>query len=190
MATELLSKLVRFSFKAKHSKQEVPRGYKDFLKILSSTPLNHWCIENKILWRSIEELVENFSLEMFQFFGWGTNLVFLKSNGHFGCAIGATQADYLIIIFPNLLNFLHSAAPRIGQAILAHELGHLFNRHAEKSISPLQAQIEADAFAYRLGYGKELEQILLEQSGMEIQVRLAYLTSLWASDVKNHDNNL
>ena len=182
MATELLSKLVRFSFKSKRSTVEVARGPRDFLRILGSAPLNHWCIENKILWRSIEELVETFTPEACQFFGWGTNLVFLKSNGHFGCAIGATQADYLIIIFPNLLNYLQSAAPRVGQAILAHELGHLYYRHAEKTISPLEAQIEADEFAYQLGYGRELEQILIEQSGMEIKVRLAYLTSLWATD--------
>jgi len=188
MAPEFLSKLVRLSLKGKRSPKEVPRDHKDFLRILSAAPLNRWCLENKNLWRSIEELVENFRPEMFQFFGWGTNLVFLKSSGHFGCAIGATQADYLIIIFPNLLNLLQSAAPRAGQAILAHELGHLYNRHAEKTISPLEAQIEADTFAYQLGYGSELEQILLEQSGTEIQVRLAYLTSLWASDLKETDH--
>lgn len=185
MATDFLLKLVNFSLRSpKTIEVHEQRGPQDFLRILTESPLNRWCMQHKGLWRSIEELVENFTPEICQFYGWGTNLVFLKSSGHFGCAIGATQVDYLVIIFPNLLKLLQSAAPRAGQAILAHELGHLYYRHAEKNLSSLQAQIEADAFAYKLGYGKELEQILLEQEGLEIQTRIAYLTSLWASSVE------
>ena len=62
-------------------------------------------------------------------------------------------------------------------AILAHELGHLYHQHSEKSLPVLEAQVEADDFAFKLGLGRELVEVLLQFNDIDTRTRVSYLTS-------------
>jgi len=92
------------------------------------------------------------------------------------CAVHAPKNSELILIFPRLKKLLLSADPFYGYAILAHEIGHIVKKHAQKNIKPLQTQLEADAFALSLGLGRELSAMLKEEEpSQENKKRLAAL---------------
>ncbi|MCH9027313.1 MAG: response regulator, partial [Proteobacteria bacterium] len=62
-----------------------------------------------------------------------------------------------------LMKILKSLATNYGLALLSHELGHIIHDHSKKNISVIEAQVEADLFAAKLGFADELENFLLDQ---------------------------
>ncbi len=109
--------------------------------------------------------------------------LFLMTSGFLGAAIEMSTKRPLVMIYPDLYQILISASPDRGLAILSHEIGHIILGHSQQKISVLEAQVEADHFAYTLGLGKELHDVLLQfKGGVDVSVRIAKLTSWIIAD--------
>ena len=77
-----------------------------------------------------------------------------------------------------MIKILRSASPDHGLAILAHELGHIYYQHTEFKTETLKAQIEADDFAFELGFGEKLQDVLLDHNeSIDCRVRISKLTA-------------
>lgn len=139
---------------------------------------NHcWINEDKATKRIIEILINSLSIKHIEFFKKHPTFM-IPCQAHLSCAIGRTQNHHLILVFPELIQLLKSASGLHGAAILAHELGHIYHKHTELKIDTLTAQIEADQFAYKLGFGEELQEVLLDHAySIDCRVRIAKLTS-------------
>jgi endo-1,4-beta-D-glucanase Y len=107
--------------------------------------------------------------------------VLVPATGRFSCAVNSHKYN-VILIFPELMDLLKSTAITHYKAILAHELGHILLSHGKREVNTLEAQVEADMFACKLGFVEDLENFLLEQpESVEKRVRLSYITSYYFS---------
>ncbi len=105
-------------------------------------------------------------------------VLFIKINAKWACSVGKIKNEEMILAFPELCALLQSPSIYHGMAIFAHELGHIIYKHAHKNLSLLDAQVEADYFAYLCGYGEELQEILLDEpQSLDLKVRISRLTS-------------
>jgi Txe/YoeB family toxin of Txe-Axe toxin-antitoxin module len=149
----------------------------DFIKKFLNERDHQWIKEDQYVKRAIENLLESMTDEHIQFFS--KNKTFLiPCQAHLSCAIGKTNNNHLILVFPELIKLLKSGSSTHGMAVLAHEFGHIFHQHTENKIETLVAQIEADQFAFDLGFGEELQEILLDHtSSIDCRVRVAKLTA-------------
>jgi hypothetical protein len=147
---------------------------------------NHaWINEDRITRRSIEILLDSMSNQQIQFFLKHPTFM-IPCQAHLSCAIGRTQNHHLILVFPELIQLLKSASAFHGVAILAHELGHIYHQHTEHKIDTLTAQIEADQFAFELGFGEELQEVLLDHvHSVDCRVRISRLTASLLTQKKN-----
>lgn len=143
-------------------------------------PHHQWIREDKYIKASIEELFDSLS-EKHKRSLLTQDILFLRGNGSWALAFESIPKTKIVIIFDELNKLLRSGAPRLGQAILAHELGHLIHGHSNMVIDKLEAQVQADEFALNIGYGKELIEVLEDISDssnhIELRVRISYLTS-------------
>jgi hypothetical protein len=148
-----------------------------FIKKFLSLDDHHWITEDYYVKRAIENLLNSMTEEHIKFFS--KNKTFLiPCQAHLSCAIGRTNNNHLILIFPELIKILKSGSCAHGMAILAHEFGHVFYQHTENKIDTLTAQIEADKFAFDLGFGEELQEVLLDHVySVDCRVRIAKLTA-------------
>lgn len=139
---------------------------------------NHqWINEEPIIKRSISILLDSMTENQIHFFNKHPTFM-IPCQAHLSCAIGRTQNHHLILVFPELIQLLKSASAFHGIAILAHELGHIYHQHTELKIDTLTAQIEADKFAFDLGFGEELQEVLLDHvHSIDCRVRISKLTS-------------
>jgi len=153
---------------------------------LLSNEHNQWLLDYPLVIRSLLELFSTIDLETAKKMNYAKGLIFLQSQGRMSCIVTPQGPCQIIILFPDLIKMLQSGAPRFGQAILAHELGHLIHRHSEKQMTMIEAQIEADFFAFQLGYHHELEELLQNHASTEAKVRLAFLTSHWAEKLREN----
>ena len=140
---------------------------------------NHqWINEDRVTRRSIEILLDALDSKQVQFFNKHPTFM-IPCQAHLSCSIGRTQNHQLILVFPELIQLLKSASAFHAMAILAHEMGHIFHQHTEQKIDTLTAQIEADEFAFKLGFGEELQEVLLDHvHSVDCRVRISKLTSL------------
>jgi hypothetical protein len=139
-------------------------------------PEHLWISEDKYVKSSIEEFLmyvpDRIKIEFFQ----NKKVIFAKSNAMYSCTF-ENKNQAVIIIFPDLLKILKSFDSRIGQAILAHELGHIVCNHSKANINVMEAQVEADRFACQIGYLKEIEEFLIKlPESYEKRIRLTYIT--------------
>ncbi len=139
---------------------------------------NHlWIKNDRLIERAVRILLSSLRDEHVQFFLKNPTF-FIPCQAHLSCAIGRTQNHHLILVFPEMLTMLRSGSCLHAVAVLAHELGHIFYQHTEKKVDTLEAQVEADDFAYQLGFGEELQNILLDHDhSVDCRVRIAKLTS-------------
>jgi len=139
---------------------------------------NHqWISEDRVTKRSVEILLNSLNEKQIHFFNKHPTFM-IPCQAHLSCAIGRTQNHHLILVFPELIQLLKSASAFHGIAILAHELGHIYHQHTEQKIDTLTAQIEADQFAFDLGFGEELQEVLLDHiHSIDCRVRISKLTS-------------
>jgi hypothetical protein len=139
---------------------------------------NHvWMNSDKITRRSIEILLDSLDEKQILFFVKHPTFM-IPCQAHLSCAIGKTGNHHLILVFPELIQLLKSASAFHAIAILAHELGHIYHQHTEHKIDTLTAQIEADQFAFDLGFGEELQEVLLDHAhSIDCRVRISKLTS-------------
>jgi len=152
----------------------------DFVQKILSLPQHMWILEDRYIKANILsfiELLPNHAIAYFMEKG-ELNLMLLPSCGRFGLALSAPKNRHFVVMFPELMQSLKSLSPERAWCMLAHELGHLYYRHSWKKMDPIEAQIEADAFAMDLGLAGELENFLLEQpESVEKRVRLSRLTA-------------
>lgn len=103
----------------------------------------------------------------------------MYSDARMSCAFHQFRGREVVLVFPDLYRLLLSAEFAQGQAILAHEFGHVILGHAHRATDDLTAQLEADAFAAELGYAEELAYALEGYAGQEtISARLTALQML------------
>lgn len=148
-----------------------------FLRNFLADGNHRWINEERLIKRGVTILIDSLEEKHIDFFSKHPTYL-IPCQAHLSCAIGRTQNHHLILVFPELMQILRSASFVHGIAILAHELGHIYYQHTENKIDTLQAQIEADDFAFQLGFGEELQEILLDHvSSMDCRVRISKLTS-------------
>ena len=163
--------------KNKISKNDPQKILMDYKSSFFKDSNHQWISEDRIIKRSIEILLDSLTPNQIQFFIKNPTY-FIPCQAQLSCAIGRTQNHHLILVFPELIKLLKSGSAFNGIAILAHELGHVFHRHTENKIDTLTAQIEADQFAFDLGFGEELQEVLLEHTySIDCRVRISKLTS-------------
>lgn len=145
----------------------------DFLR----DPNHRWINEDPLIKRAVLILIDAMKEHHLQFFKKHPTFL-VPCQAHLSCAIGRTQDHQLILVFPELVQILRSANPFHGIAILAHEFGHIYHQHTEQKIDTLTAQIEADRFAFLLGFGEELQDVLLDHvHSVDCRVRISKLTA-------------
>lgn len=153
-----------------------------FSKTFYQSPHHQWIKRNPKVKRVFDILIECLQMEptIDQSLSTMGEIIFLPASGKLACTLQGQDSSKFIVVFPDLLQIIHSASPMRGVAILAHELGHIYCQHGEnpKNLSTLECQIEADAFALTLGLGKELQEVLLD-NGLDIdsRVRISQLTA-------------
>ena len=165
--------LLRHSLTSKKN----PMTKADFIHSFFEARNHQWITKDKLIARSFLILLESLSKEHIKFFAKNPTF-FIPCQAHLSCAIGRTQNHHLILVFPELITLLKSASSLHAVAVLAHELGHIYYQHTEKKVDTLDAQVEADDFAFHLGFGEELQNILLDHDhSIDCRVRIAKLTS-------------
>lgn len=103
-------------------------------------------------------------------------LLLLYSNQKMSCALYGYEKRAIVLIFPELRDLMHSVQYHQAHAILAHELGHIYHRHARVRISPIDAQLQADRYAMERGFGEELLAVLrAEAPSQEVKTRILAL---------------
>jgi Zn-dependent protease with chaperone function len=150
------------------------------------SPHHAWIESDRYIKRAFAFLLDNLSEESISFLYPNRNeAFFIRGNGRLGTALGTKKNTHLILVYPDLVKMLTSGAPLMGVAVLAHELGHIVKGHSFKAIDPLQAQCEADQFAFEMGLGHELQEVLMDEvATIETRTRIARLTSMILSN--NH----
>ena len=164
---------------------KTPQSKKDFKNSFLNDPNHQWMNQDTFTKRSISLLLDSMTEEHIAFFSKHPTFM-IPCQAHLSCAIGRTQNHHLILVFPELIQLLKSASAFHGIAILAHELGHIYHQHTEQKIDTLTAQIEADQFALDLGFGEELQEVLLDHvHSVDCRVRISKLTSQLISQKRN-----
>ncbi|MGE3260680.1 MAG: hypothetical protein AB7K68_02765 [Bacteriovoracia bacterium] len=142
-------------------------------------PEHAWILRDEPFRNSLIELLCGFPLSDLQNLIHREKLLLLFCNQRMSCAVYPYEGRSLILIFPELHDLMHSAQYHQAHAILAHELGHVFHRHAKIRVSPLQAQLEADRYAWERGLGEELILVLHgETQTPEVRKRIEVLSAL------------
>lgn len=171
-------------FKKKNSTTSIKNSRELLLKKVLTDPNHQWINNDTTIRRSFVALISALNATQAEFF-LKHETFFIPCQAQLSCAIGKTGNHHLILVFPDLMKILRSASADHGIAILAHEMGHIFYQHTENRIETLQAQIEADDFAFQLGFGEELQEILLDHvHGIDCRVRISRLTSKLISQKK------
>ena len=165
-------------FKKNRFSSKNPKKQKiDFKLSFLNDPNHQWINEDRTIKRSFEILLDSLNSKQIEFFIQHPTYM-IPCQAHLSCAIGRTQNHHLILVFPELIQILKSASAFHGIAILAHELGHIYYQHTENKIDTLTAQIEADHFAFELGFGEELQEVLLDHvHSLDCRVRISRLTA-------------
>lgn len=148
-----------------------------FKKIISHPQNLAYLKNNKYIYRSIYDLClripKSIELRLLRM----PHIIFVPISKVYACSVSPSSDENLIFLFPDLLRKLACVDNTEGLAILAHELGHLYHEHSKKNIDPLTAQVEADDFAFQIGLGRALSDVLAEFSDVDSKTRLSFLTS-------------
>lgn len=103
---------------------------------------------------------------------------FLKTSGLLSITIKYSHDHAIVLIYPELEKMLKTVLFENGLAVLLHEIGHIIYDHALSKKSILTAQVEADDYAFNLGLGRQLHDVLLEHDrSVDTLTRVAILTS-------------
>lgn len=94
-----------------------------------------------------------------------------------------TQNISIIMAVPELFKALDKRKP-IARAVVAHELGHAFHQHMQKGLKTItlpngtkviednEAEMQADAFAKKIGLGEPLRKFLEDYKGIISEVEM------------------
>ncbi len=151
--------------------------------------LNHseheWIKRDPTVSRLIRILCDSWTDEVYQFLANGNEILIIRAQGQLASAMSSVNKTNVVLAYPDLVSILRSASPMRGVAILAHEIGHIVKEHSKRKISNLEAQIEADKVAFEMGFGEDLELVLLEhEHSIDCRVRIAKLTQYYYASKK------
>ena len=124
-----------------------------------------WIREDGRVARAFGVLVEGFTEGTRRMMEARGEVLFHLSDGVLGSAFGGRDGLNEVIVYLDLLALLRSAAFMTGVAVLAHELGHIAFDHSGRDVGALDAQMEADRFAFLLGFGEEARDLLAARGG-------------------------
>ena len=142
-----------------------------FKKLFFEHELNTWILRPSNLLPSLHILFDSMDDEVISFFT-GKELAMVTCQGLWAATVHPQKNLFLIIVFPNLLDLINSTNYRLGLAVLAHEMGHIFMDHSKRDLNPMEEQFEADLFAARLSFGKEILNFLsLYPNSTECKIR-------------------
>jgi len=141
--------------------------------LLIDTPEHEWIREDRHLFRFFKEALGLLSKDDFDQINRTKTLCFLFSSGKFASTLSSHEKKQFIILYPEMIYAIKSVDNTSAFAILFHELGHIYHRHHEKSMSTLEKQHEADFFACRYGFDSEILDILYgENKTFEVTKRI------------------
>lgn len=174
--------LLKFRFKKnKSTKKNKVISRSEWIQFILDSPEHQWINENRYIQANFLDFFEALPKATLVKMVKNTPTIFVPSSGRYSCAIDSNSIN-VILVFPELMALLKSTAISNFKAILAHELGHVMLNHGKRKIKSLDAQIEADLFAAKLGFVDDLENFLLDMpESIEKRVRLSYLTSFYFS---------
>lgn len=158
-------------FKKKKNKMTTP---KDIL----SHPLHDWIRQDRHIHRFFTHILSTLKTQDLLKMTNERNIIFLKCLGLYSATLPNSNEFNLVLIFPNLLEEIFKANNTSAEAIIFHELGHIYHRHFDSEKSDIVKQFEADCFAYQYGYGRELIEFLERFNNVESQIRLKELHKL------------
>jgi hypothetical protein len=140
-------------------------------------PHNRWILNDKVITRALLSIINQLKPHQIKSLCLIKEIILLPISGEYSCLVNAPRDSNLILLFPNLIRILSSVDNLRGLAILAHEFGHIYYQHHQKGTDTLEAQIEADHFAYEAGYAHDLIEVLLNYGDIDSQTRVSVLTS-------------
>jgi hypothetical protein len=143
-------------------------------------PEHRWIAEDERFLDSILKFFCGLPTEHIQKIFFEKRLLLFYSDQKMSCTFYQYKNREIVLVFPELYRRFTSARYLEAHAILAHELGHIYLGHSQKQIGSLQAQCEADRYAWERGFGEELIHVLEaeENASPEIKKRLQYLQAL------------
>lgn len=160
---------------AKISQSQARLTKKDLLELFYDQPDHAWISQDKYIKANFEDFFENVPTQILKDIVIKHQIIFAPILAKYSCAISSAN---VILVFPELHELLASTALSPYKAILAHEIGHIIYGHGAKSLSVIEAQVEADKLAVTLGFSEDLENFLLDQpESIEKRIRLSYLTA-------------
>lgn len=144
-------------------------------------PEHAWILRDEPFRNGLIELLCTLPLADLRLLLENERLLLLYCNQRMSCALYPYEGRAVILVFPELHRLMSSAQFLQAHAVLAHELGHVFHRHAKIKIGSLQAQLEADRYAWDRGLGEELIAVLeAEADSPETRRRIEELRALEA----------
>lgn len=147
----------------------------DFLQ----QPAHNWILSDRALRNSMVEFLGALPKAHLNEILVKRRLLLLYCNQKMSCTFYQYTGREIVLVFPDLRKRLASAAPQEAHAVLAHELGHIICGHAQKKISMITAQLEADRYAWERGFGAELFAVLSQERASEdLITRLQALKAL------------
>lgn len=152
--------------------------YYGFIRKFLTHEAHEWITEDKYIKSAFEDFFSQIPLRFIESFTYGKPIVFVPSNGKFGCTVTSNNT-HVVIVFPELMQLLKSTVAESAFGVLAHELGHIFAKHYQKDLDAMEAQFEADRIACEMGFTKELVQFLMDVDKTEESFsRLSYILSI------------
>jgi hypothetical protein len=143
-----------------------------FLRDFLENPHHQWILDNPNIKRCFLTLFMDLKDEHVKYLS-KRKVHFLFSQGEMSVAVTHQKNESIIVVFPDLYKLMISSLMPYAQATLAHEIGHIYGRHSERSITAMNAQIEADQFAIDIGYGEDLYLTLKNYEDLpEVKERL------------------
>lgn len=151
----------------------------EFTRTFLSKEYHQWIVEDRYLLRGIQNFLNALTDQDRLLLSRRKRQILLApASGRFSCAFNGTDQYEFILIFPDLVEILKSAAPERGIAVLLHEAGHLVRSHSHRSLNQMEAQLEADLFCLQRGYGQALYDFLNDQPrNEEVDLRLRFIES-------------
>lgn len=167
---------IKSYFTNQNAQYDIDKAYANYVEKFFAHPFHYWILEDRYTKATFEELFDLLPDSTRKFLIESAPIYFLSSSGKYSCALSNSKA-HAIIVFPELKKLLRSTQMDYSLSIILHELGHIIADHSNKDIDIIKAQVEADLFAAKLGFGPQIEEFLLQlPESMEKRVRLSYLT--------------
>lgn len=144
-------------------------------RLFAKNQQHEWIQSHAVFKKVFENFFKILPDEILDFMLANPSIHFIAHQGKNSGTYYSSPKSHIVLIFPDTLKLLLSALPTLGLAVLAHEIGHIYYRHTDRSISLIRAQIEADFFTFKVGLGEELISVLEDETASECEIRLKYL---------------